>query len=122
MRRGERRGWGALLVTFGLLGVLLYQPTNAATTAPVAVTPGKGSAQPKSILDEWDQAEGALRQSVWRAYVATAALGKDSRGRTLQDDLEAWVMSDETRRQLREARDRTEHELQAGNVAGARAS
>ena len=122
MRKDGRRGWGAPLVTCGLLGALLCLPGNAATTAPAAVTSGKDSAQPKSILDEWDQAEGALRQSVWRAYVATAALGKDSRGRTLQDDLEAWVMSDETRRQLREARDRTEHELHAGNVAGARAS
>jgi TonB family protein len=106
----------------GLLGALLCHPCNAATTAPATVTSGKESDQPKSILDEWDQKESALRQSVWRAYSATAALGKDSRGRTLEDDLKAWVMSDETRGQLREAREKAEHELQAGNVAGARAS
>ena len=109
MRANAQRRWLTQLLAAAVILPLCWQPTSA-------TTPEKG------VLEEWDHAELTMRQGVWRLYAASHALGKDTRGRTVADDLAAWIMSSDVRAQLRVARGKAEHQQQAGDTDGAYAT
>jgi TonB family protein len=68
-----------------------------------------------SQLDEWNRGLIRLRESVWQVYEATAALGKDPRGRTIADDLNEWLVTEDTRAQLTRLGAEAERQYRAGN-------
>jgi TonB family protein len=104
-------GWGGRRALVALCCLLLNLSCLVALAQPTT-----------GVLEEWDQAELTLRQDVWKSYTATAAFGKDARGRTVADDLNAWVMNSGIRTQLKTARVRAEQQLQTGDTTGAQAT
>lgn len=83
----------------------------------------KRRASPASdVLEEWDRTELTLRKGVWTLYEGSAALGKDSRGRSVEDDLKSWVMSSDVRNGLKATRARIEQQLQEGNSSNVQAN
>jgi hypothetical protein len=85
----------------------------------VAARPG-GEADSASFLQEWSREQIQLRESVWRTYAPTAALDQDSRGRTIADDLNAWVMTKDVQDRLSNMREAAQRQLRAGDEQGAR--
>lgn len=73
-----------------------------------------------TLLQEWDREQIQLRESVWRTYDPTAALDQDSRGRTIADDLNAWVMTKDVQDRLSNMREAAQRQLRAGDEQGAR--
>lgn len=94
--------------------ILLSLYSHPASAAPASTASAE--------LEEWDRTELTLRKGIWTLYEGSAALGKDSRGRTLEDDLESWVMSPAVRKDLKAVRARTEQLLQKGDSSSAHAS
>jgi TonB family protein len=85
----------------------------------VAARPGD-EGDSASLLQDWDRQQIQLRESVWRTYVPTAALDQDSRGRTIADDLNAWVMTKDVQDRLSSMREAAQRKLRAGDEQGAR--
>lgn len=104
-----------------VLAVLAWA-VMAAHAQPPATSPGSSSGEGEKLLEDFDHAERMLRESVWALYEGTAAMGADARGKTISDDLDAWVMTDGARAQLKSARIQAQRLLQAGDEAGARAA
>jgi TonB family protein len=77
--------------------------------------PGETAAASPSPLEEWNRSLIRLRESVWEVYEATAALGKDARGRTIADDLNEWVVTEDARVQLTSFGTEAERQYRAGN-------
>jgi TonB family protein len=73
-----------------------------------------------SLLQGWDRQQDELRVAVWRSYSTTAALGEDSRGRTVRDDLNDWVMTKDTQDRLLSIRATAERQLRSGNEQAAK--
>jgi TonB family protein len=92
---------------------------SAQAVDTVAARPG-GETDGASSLQEWDRELIQLRESVWRAYAPTAALDRDSRGRTMADDLNAWVMTKDVQDRLSNMREAAQQQLRAGDEQGAR--
>jgi TonB family protein len=111
MLAGKRDNRSIRIVGCCLL-LSLYCHPAAAASASIA----------SAELEEWDRTELTLRKGIWTLYEGSAALGKDPRGRTLEDDLESWVMSSAVRKDLKAARARTEQQLQKGDSSSARAN
>jgi TonB family protein len=77
--------------------------------------PGERAAASPSPLEEWNRSLIRLRESVWEVYEATAALGKDARGRTIADDLNEWVVTEDARVQLTSFGTEAERQYRAGS-------
>lgn len=73
-----------------------------------------------SLLQGWDREQIEIRELVWRTYAPTAALDKDSRGRTVANDLNDWVMTKDVQDRLSSLRAAAERQLRAGDEQGAR--
>jgi len=113
MRASASRRWRLLPTILGVTSTLSGQEIKSPPTTDNAST---------ALLQGWDQKENEVRQTIWTLYAATAALGKDSRGKTVSDDMAAWVMTPGVREQLRTVRYQAQHLLQAGDEQGARAA
>jgi TonB family protein len=116
---------GALLPSRGsVLPILLAlaMAAHAQTLAPASPPATDSSAAREKLLEDWDQKQHKLQQSIWQTYAATAALGKDARGKTLADDFSEWVMTAGVRAQLQAVRAQAQRLLQAGDEPGARAA
>jgi TonB family protein len=85
----------------------------------VAARPGSET-DSATLLQEWDREQIQLRESVWRTYGPTAALDQDSRGRTIADDLNAWVMTKDVQDRLSNMRAAAQRQLRAGDDQGGR--
>jgi len=85
----------------------------------VAARPGSET-DSATLLQEWDREQIQLRESVWRTYGPTAALDQDSRGRTIADDLNAWVMTKDVQDRLSNMRAAAQRQLGAGDEQGGR--
>jgi TonB family protein len=72
------------------------------------------------LLQNWDKQQFELRQFIWRSYAATAALGKDSRDRTIADDLNEWVMTKTVQDRLAGLRAQVDRLIQKNDTARAR--
>jgi TonB family protein len=73
-----------------------------------------------SLLQGWDREQIEMRELVWRTYAPTAVLDKDSRGRTVANDLNDWVMTKDVQDRLSSLRAAAERQLRAGDDHGAR--
>jgi TonB family protein len=109
LRHTVRGGRGA---SFWLMCAALAASGYA---ADVHGAPGETAAASPSQLDEWNRTLIQLRESVWQVYEATAALGKDPRGRTIADDLNEWVVAEDARVQLTTLGTEAERQYRAGN-------
>jgi TonB family protein len=89
---------------------------------PAGSEPGVTDTGAAKLLEDSDQAQRSLRQLTWLLYAGTAAFGKDSRGRTTADDIDAWVMSASVRAQLKAVRAQAEQLLRSGDESGARSA
>lgn len=107
----------------GLLLILLAGAMAAHGQAPPPMLAAPSNAGPADkLLADFDQSQRNLQHSVWVVYAGTAALGRDARGKTIADDLDAWVMTPSVRAQLQSLRTQAEQLLQAGDVRGARSA
>ena len=113
MNRGVLECWCALSACL-VTGIASAQAVDAA-----AARPG-GEADGASFLQEWYGEQIKLRESVWRTYARTAAIDQDSRGRTIADDLNAWVMTKDVQDRLSSMREAAQRQLRAGDEQGAR--
>lgn len=113
MNRGVLECWCALSACL-VMGIASAQAVDT-----VAARPG-GEADGASMLQEWYREQIQLRESVWRTYAPTAALDQDSRGRTIADDLNAWVMTKDVQDRLSNMREAAQRQLRAGDEQRAR--
>jgi TonB family protein len=90
------------------------QAVDAAAIAPRTAT------DTLSLLQGWDREQIEIREMVWRTYAPTAVLDKDSRGRTVANDLNDWVMTKEVQDHLSSLRAAAERQLRAGDEQAAR--
>lgn len=113
MNRGVLECWCALSASL-MMGIASVQAVDT-----VAARPGSET-DSATLLQEWDREQIQLRESVWRTYAPTAALDQDSRGRTIADDLNAWVMTKDVQDRLSNMRAAAQRQLRAGDEQGAR--
>jgi TonB family protein len=113
-------------LNLGVLGsccaLSAYLVTGMAWSAQAidAVASRPGTEADSSSLQEWDRQQIELREFIWRSYGPTAALGKDSRGRTLADDLNDWLMTKDVQDRLSNIRATAERQQRKGDEKGAR--
>lgn len=102
----------------------------AAAAAPAAPPPSSppapagalAAAGAPALLESWDRSVTTLRERLWTNHAATAVLGRDRRGRTVDDDLDEWVATPEVLGSLRSARATAESRLKAGDGTAASAA
>src|SRR5579863_5831055 len=92
---------------------------SAQTVNTVAARPGTET-DTASLLQGWDREQIELRELVWRTYAPTAVLDRDSRSRTVANDLNDWVMTKDVQDRLSSLRAAAERQLRAGDEQGAR--
>jgi TonB family protein len=92
---------------------------SAQAVDTVAARPGTET-DTVSLLQGWDREQIELRELVWRTYAPTAVLDNDSRGRTVADDLNDWVMPKDVQDRLSGIRAAAERQMRAGDEQGAR--
>jgi len=103
----------AVLLACVLTVSALAQQTGTTTdeTIPVNVVAEK--------IAEWDQAYARLKQEIWNLQRVTAMFGTDFRGRTLDDDLREFVLTQPTDKRLKEQRARVATQLDKGETHAA---
>jgi TonB family protein len=114
-RQRRRHGWRKV-VSCLVVAIAWSGPADA-----IATSADDGAGIP-SLLQDWDRTQVELRESVWQTYAATAALGKDARGRTVAEDLDDWVMTKDVIAQLQKVRADAERQYRTGDERGARAT
>jgi TonB family protein len=113
LNRGVLECWCALSACC-VMGIASAQAVDTVAARPRSETDSA------TLLQEWDREQIQLRESVWRTYDPTAALDQDSRGRTIADDLNAWVMTKDVQDRLSNMREAAQRQLRAGDEQGAR--
>jgi TonB family protein len=96
------------------MGIASAQAVDRVAGRPV------GETDSASLLEQWGREQTQLRESVWRTYAPTGVLDRDSRGRTIADDLNAWVMTKDVQDRLSNMREAAQRQLRAGDEQGAR--
>jgi TonB family protein len=92
----------------------------SAQAVDTVAAPPSNETDAASLLQRWDREQIEIRESVWRTYAPTAVLDKDSRNRTVANDLNDWVMTKDLQDRLSRLRAAAERQLRAGDEQGAR--
>src|SRR5262245_33283437 len=93
----------SLIVTAALASMLEAGPAFSQSTAEPSAR--ATDVTPLATVAEWDAAVDGLRRSVWRVQQAPLAATKDSRGRTVVDDMNEYILPADAAKRVDELRE-----------------